>query len=656
MVVELTSGRRSPPLGRHGARARLGAPLIAFAVVAAACADAGPGEQAEPSAGVGARLTSENGLRENGLRENGLRENGLRENGLRENGLATLAFKTWFDRDRARAANVMQYVAKCALRADQALAYTDGAGQSYRWPGSLGLAPGWNARAATVAEQEWVSACLMAFTNKCGNNVTVSLRAPTEGAPETERFPLEAGEATGWSYQEGAFFGNLFDPAGPDSNGCDGGGGNGFVQVGLGRECGSDTANCGYKAQGLCSSKCTISTNGDKYYKSCTANGKTYARVITTYLDPITWRGAMDCRNQGLDDNQLSLGLFHACARKGSGQLACWGNNGDGQLGDGTKTNRPSPVSLSLGKVVQVFAAEKSTCARFEDGSSKCWGAGGNGQLGNGTTLLSSATPVTVTGLTTAVHSSGGHSHVCSRVANGSLFCWGSNGQGQLGAASSTSYSTVPVAVAGLSNVAETSAGTSHSCARLADNTVRCWGGNFYGQLGDGTTTDRFAPAAIGGLTNVVQIAAGGDSTCARQADGVVKCWGRNDSGQLGNGLKTTSALPVTVTGLGPNAAKVATGKNHTCALLTDGSVYCWGWNWYGQIGNGQGGAFVEQLTPARVLNLSDAVDLSVSGTSTCARRATGAVVCWGANDYGQLGLGTVDTNAHPTPTQVIGL
>jgi alpha-tubulin suppressor-like RCC1 family protein len=597
-------------------------------------------------------------LRENGLRENGLRENGLRENGLRENGFTTTAFKTWFDKDRARAANVMQYVAKCALRADQALAYTDGGGASYRWPGSLGLAPGWNARAATVAEQEWVSACLMAFTNKCGNNVTISLRGPTEGAPETERFPLEAGEAAGWSYQEAAFFGNLFDAAGPDSNGCDGGGGNSFVQVGLGRECGSDNKNCGYKAQGPCSSKCTISTNADKYYKSCTANGKTYSRVITTYLDPTTWRGAMDCRNKELEDNQLTLGWDHACARKSNGQLACWGDNTYGQLGDGTRTGRPTAVTLSLGAVVQVSAAGYTTCARFENGATKCWGKNDRGQLGSNSTVASSTTPVSVSGLQQALYAMGGAEHVCSLSSTGGLSCWGDNNSGQLGSTEAMSlyYTTAPTPVAGLtSNVAEVAPGAFHTCARRADNTVYCWGVNNYGQLGDNTFDDHYTAEPTLAVGNVVQIALGTYSTCARLVDGQVKCWGDGTHGQLGSGSSGAghkSATPLTVAGAVSKFAKIASGSYHVCGLAADRSVHCWGKNDFGQLGDG---TTTRRATATRVPGLNDVVDLVAGEETTCVRRATGAISCWGLNNSGQLGIGSADWDPHPVPVRVVG-
>jgi alpha-tubulin suppressor-like RCC1 family protein len=635
-----TKGLPGPARPRSRRAAGLGAGL-AVAVAFAACADAdGPGGEG-PVGEASGRLTSGNGLRDNGLRDNGLRDNGLRDNGLRDNGLSTLAFKAWFDKDRALGDNVMTYVARCALGPTQVLKYTDGSGKAYSWPGSLGLAPEWATRAATVAEQEWVSACLMAFTNKCGNQVTISLRGPSEGAPETERFPLEAGEREGWTYQEAAFFGNLFT-ATPDLNACDGGGGQDQAQLGLGRECGSDDKNCGYVARGACASVCVPSQNADGYYKSCAANGRAYTRVVTTYLDPNTWRGSMDCRNKGLDDDRLSAGAFHACARAPSGQPACWGQNRYGQLGDGTTVNRHVPKAVEgLPKAVQLTAGSYGTCVRSESGSIACWGE-------NGTSVAGEAVNV-IAGVAGAVHASGGSGHTCARAQGGAVYCWGDNNYGQLGTADGSVDRRTPQLVSGLGNAVEVALGAVHSCARLADNTVRCWGNNSYGQLGNGTTKSSSTPVAVPGLADVVQIAPGWRHTCARLASGAVYCWGENADGQLGDGSKTRRTLPVPVAGLA-GAVKVTGGYFHTCAAKADGSAACWGANSYGQAGTGD---TASRVVPAPVVDLSDVEDVAAGGYFSCARKRGGAVFCWGDNYYGQLGIGVADKVAHPRPLAV---
>jgi alpha-tubulin suppressor-like RCC1 family protein len=494
----------------------------------------------------------------------------------------------------------------------------------------------------------------MAFTNKCQNQVTISLRGPKEGAPETNAFAMDAGERAGWTYQEAAFYGNLFADT-PDRNACDGAGSNAQVQLGLGRECGSDDKSCGFKAQGACASDCTISTNGDKYYKSCSANGRTYSRVVTTYLDPATWRGAMDCRNKGLEDDQLSVGPYHACVRKPSGQLVCWGYNVQGQVGDGTSGNLRYVATAvqGLANAVQVNASDDSTCARKENGAIVCWGDNAVGQLGDGTTAPSLA-PVTVKGVANAVHVSGGREHTCVRTAAGKVFCWGSNYAGQLGSTAVTApLSSTPVSVTGISDAVEVATGEFHSCARRADNTVWCWGSNFYGQLGDGTSVDSRLPVQVPGITDAVQVTAGFKHTCVRRLGGGLLCWGDGGGGQLGDGAANARVpTPVQVQGFASGATKVTAGAQHTCATKADGKVYCWGSNYFGELGDG---TTVTRAVPTLVVDLADANDVGAGIGFTCARRAAGGVACWGKNPYGQLGRGGSDYDAHPRPELVVG-
>jgi alpha-tubulin suppressor-like RCC1 family protein len=176
-----------------------------------------------------------------------------------------------------------------------------------------------------------------------------------------------------------------------------------------------------------------------------------------------------------------------------------------------------------------------------------------------------------------------------------------------------------------------------HTCALLGDGTVRCWGSNYFGQLGDGTTTDHTTPATVSGLSGATAVAAGVYHTCALLGDGTVKCWGQNISGQLGDGTTTNRRTPVTVSGLS-GATAVAAGEYHTCALLGDGTVRCWGANWTGQLGDGT--TTNRRTTPVTVSGLSSATAVAASREHTCALLGNGTVRCWGANWYGQLGNG----------------
>ena len=237
-----------------------------------------------------------------------------------------------------------------------------------------------------------------------------------------------------------------------------------------------------------------------------------------------------------------------------------------------------------------VSASGSHTCALEPDRTVRCWGYNQYGQLGDGTTTDSS-TPVSVAGLTNAITVAAGHHHTCALMTDGTLRCWGSNQYGQLGDGSpldGTNHDAhIPVAVSGITNAVAVIPGAYHTCALLADGTVRCWGDNDFGELGDGTNTSSSTAVAVTGLAAApTVVTAGGFHTCAVLPDGAVQCWGRNDFGQLGDGDTPDSSTPVGVIGLGPVAA-LSAGGYHNCALMPDGTLRCWGRNNFGQLGDG---------------------------------------------------------------------
>ncbi|HMA91119.1 MAG TPA: chromosome condensation regulator RCC1, partial [Polyangiaceae bacterium] len=206
-------------------------------------------------------------------------------------------------------------------------------------------------------------------------------------------------------------------------------------------------------------------------------------------------------------------------------------------------------------------------------------------------------TPVAVTGLTGVAQIAVGYHHTCARLTDGTVKCWGNGGLGD----GTTTQRLTPVAVTGLTGAVEIATRSAHTCALLTGGTVKCWGGNVYGQLGDGTTTTpRLTPVAATGLTGVAEISAGQGHTCARLTDGTVKCWGHNELGQLGYGATTyVQMTPVAVTGL-TGAAEISAGYYyHTCARLTDRTVKCWGTNSTGQLGDG---TTTQRTTPTVVV------------------------------------------------------
>ena len=252
---------------------------------------------------------------------------------------------------------------------------------------------------------------------------------------------------------------------------------------------------------------------------------------------------------------QLATGEGHACALDNAGNAFCWGHNHHGQLGDGTTTDSPKPVRVKLAAAAkQVAVGEDHTCALLTGGSVQCWGANEFGALGDGIDDgADNPLPQTVKGLTDATALRCGAYHVCAARAQRVVSCWGRNNRGQLGDnRASGDVSTLPVAVGGLSDSKAVVAGEYHTCAQSESGTVSCWGGNDFGQLGDGSSVDRFTPVpvAFDGSTSVDELAAGSFHTCSRKALGAVRCWGSNEKGQLGDGTTDNRTRPVDVIGL----------------------------------------------------------------------------------------------------------
>jgi alpha-tubulin suppressor-like RCC1 family protein len=345
--------------------------------------------------------------------------------------------------------------------------------------------------------------------------------------------------------------------------------------------------------------------------------------------------------------------VYHSCAVKTSGAVVCWGLNSSGQLGDGTTVSRTITATVTgLTDAVSVVTGDVHSCAIRASGSVVCWGNSNFAQLGDGNvTSPSQSIPVAVVGITDAVELTAGNSHTCARRAGGAVLCWGNNSQGQAGVAVGAIQS-VPVAVAGLTDAVDISAGTFHTCARKIDDSVICWGNNASGQLGDGTTATRAITAPVAGLTDAVELSAGSAHNCARRTSGAVVCWGNNSNGQLGDGTTLTSTLAAAVAGL-PDAIELSAGADHTCARKANGSVVCWGNNSNGQLGDGS--TAPNQTFAVAVTGLTDAIQLAAGGTHSCAIRTNASVVCWGGNTLGQLGGNTtINTAIKPLPTAVL--
>ncbi len=310
-------------------------------------------------------------------------------------------------------------------------------------------------------------------------------------------------------------------------------------------------------------------------------------------------------------------------------------------------TAAPAAPAAPISGVAAVSSGPSHTCVINGDKTVSCWGGNASGQLGDGTTINRDL-PAAVPGLSDVKQLALGGAHTCALTNDGAVWCWGSSSNGQIGDGSKTNRLS-PVQVSALPfGVTAITAGSTHTCAaRSTDNSVRCWGWNKYGQLGDNTTTDRPTPTFVSGMANntfVSELTAGEEYTCALLQTGAVKCWGRNHRAQLGDGTQVDRKAPVNTAISG--VSDLDAGRLHICAALGDGTVRCWGDNESGQIGDTGALAFSE--APVVIPGVSGAAQVDASGFSSCARQSNGAVQCWGDNQAGQLGRASAAPRRYP--------
>jgi len=338
----------------------------------------------------------------------------------------------------------------------------------------------------------------------------------------------------------------------------------------------------------------------------------------------------------------LSAGWLHTCALTASGGVICWGRNRYGRLGNGTRKNSRVPVHV-IGLHRGVKAIEvggEYSCAVTHTGGVKCWGRNSYGMLGDGTTE-NRFKPVNVWGLSKGVVAiSSSAYHACALMETGGVKCWGHNQYGKLGDGTALDRHK-PVDVKGLDGpVAAIAAGLNHTCVLMTSGAVKCWGDNYSGQLGVGTSgwgRRSYKPITVIGLgSSVKAIESGWLHTCVILKTGGVRCWGRNFKGQLGNGTIINSSRPIRVSGLSGKVVSLQAWEEHNCALMESGDLKCWGGNEYGQFGTL---AKSKYLTPISVKNFGEkAVLFSTGCRHTCVLTSSGKVKCWGYNRYGLLG------------------
>lgn len=311
----------------------------------------------------------------------------------------------------------------------------------------------------------------------------------------------------------------------------------------------------------------------------------------------------------GLTFTSVDQGALASCGLAKRGEAYCWGNGAFGALGDGTRGTTTVPVAVVGGITFSMLSSSRMglgfACGVAKGGQAYCWGIDGEGELGNGSSTpgVDFDTPVPVQGGITFSSTSAGAFHACGLARGGALYCWGNNSNGELGlgftGSTFGSGSSVPARVATGQVFVQVSAGGAHSCGVTKNRTGYCWGANHHGQLGDGTTAVRNAPVPIAGGLPLVSVSAGSTSTCGLTAKGQVFCWGSNTMGQLGIGSigEDPTPFPVPVAG-GFTFTSVSTGAGFACGLTSKLGAFCWGDNSQGQLGIGSSIPYTDAPSP----------------------------------------------------------
>ena len=409
---------------------------------------------------------------------------------------------------------------------------------------------------------------------------------------------------------------------------------------------------------------------GDFYSAAITKDGSLYMWGNNGYGQLGDGTTAKKTRPQRVASNvqSVELGNIHTTVISKDGGLYTWGDNRNGRLGNGTTIDSSSPIKI-MNDVVDCAGGGSHTIALKKDGTVYAWGCNDCGQLGDDTTtyrtspvaiqVYDHANVLTSSGIKYGIipdngnysfESTGeviqiaaGDSHSAAVTKDGDLYMWGYNNYGQLGVYSNAD-SKIPIKVNNSSStlpeksVKYVALGYYHSAAITKDGSLYIWGCNSYGQLGDGTTTDRYTPIKI--MDNVASVSLGDYHSAAVTKDGSLYMWGYNYRGRLGDGTTTGRYTPVKIM---DNVASVSLGSGHSAAITKDGSLYMWGYNYYEQLGDG---TTTDRYTPVKIMD--NVASVSLGDFYSAAITKDGSLYMWGNNGYGQLGDGTTAKKTRP--------
>ncbi len=338
---------------------------------------------------------------------------------------------------------------------------------------------------------------------------------------------------------------------------------------------------------------------------------------------------------------KIGIGFGHTCALDRAGRAYCWGVNWHGELGTGVRrrlTRYLAPVAvIGNHKFTELAVGGLHTCAVSDTGGTFCWGDNLQGQLGNGTSGSSEflARPTPISDDPEFGELAAGNGFSCGLTHQGQAHCWGANDSGQLGIGSSSGMQdnrSQPVPVQAEVVFSEVAAGGWHACGLTDAGVAYCWGGNNSGQVGRDHSRSEPSPGKVPTSIVFASLAAGGYHTCGLTADGTAYCWGDNMSGQLGDGTENNSHEPVQVSG-GLKFTDLSLGSSHTCGISLSGDGYCWGSNWRGELGTGD---LARKITPVPISGeVAFSITRAGSGSHTCALTPEGAAYCWGMGNLG---------------------